>query len=230
MCRRVVIAIIAILAAMLLPALSAARERARNANCVSKLKQIGLAEHMYMSANEDYRPEPNGHQVENTGFNFTSAAQNFRNPDLLVVGNWFGEERDSNLEDQYRRFFQCPSDTSIFPATLAAGTFNNCSYTDWTISPQDFTGPDKHAHQTAWATKTQEMRRRYRAGDNPGCVIWNDMLHSYPTNATHSHPSNANALYMGGHVATKPMTETNFTYCKGTSHYWLTTNFLDEVE
>ena len=55
----VVIAIIAILAAMLLPALSAAKDRALRATCTGNNKQIGLATHMYAADNRDKMPHPN---------------------------------------------------------------------------------------------------------------------------------------------------------------------------
>ena len=50
----VVIAIIAILAAMLLPALTKAREKARQISCVNNLKTLAMQGHFYEADNEDF--------------------------------------------------------------------------------------------------------------------------------------------------------------------------------
>ena len=52
----VVIAIIGILAGMLLPALSKAREKGRSAVCISNLRQISIAIHLYTDENDQQMP------------------------------------------------------------------------------------------------------------------------------------------------------------------------------
>jgi prepilin-type N-terminal cleavage/methylation domain-containing protein/prepilin-type processing-associated H-X9-DG protein len=56
----VVIAIIAILAALLLPALAQAKERGKAAQCLSNLRQIGIAMHVFADENEGVLHNRNG--------------------------------------------------------------------------------------------------------------------------------------------------------------------------
>ena len=55
----VVIAIIAILAAMLLPALGRAKEAGKRTNCLSNLRNMSLAMHLYADANNGFIPRGN---------------------------------------------------------------------------------------------------------------------------------------------------------------------------
>jgi type II secretory pathway pseudopilin PulG len=64
----VVIAIIAILAAMLLPALSRAKDKAVRTHCTNNNKQMGLAQNMYTTDNNERLPFPNwGNDAMNNG-------------------------------------------------------------------------------------------------------------------------------------------------------------------
>jgi prepilin-type N-terminal cleavage/methylation domain-containing protein/prepilin-type processing-associated H-X9-DG protein len=56
----VCVVILAVLAAILLPALTRARDKARAIVCVSNLRQWGLATHLYVVDHNDYLP-PEGH-------------------------------------------------------------------------------------------------------------------------------------------------------------------------
>jgi prepilin-type N-terminal cleavage/methylation domain-containing protein len=67
----VVIAIISILAALVLPVLQSAKEKARQGVCLSNLRQMGLAVQMYGDDNNGFLP---------FGDNWPSATENYLGP------------------------------------------------------------------------------------------------------------------------------------------------------
>ena len=202
----VVIAIIAILAAMLLPALSAARERARNASCVSNLKQIGLASHMYAAASHDYLP---------TTYN-TSKKCNFRHGDrfyyahsvflkgsVFSVGNalipHMGLDAESNEAGKSvaNKYFICPSAPEGNYPGHEAGAEGAIAYLYATESPESAALYHFKIDNTLYP-------RELVGRDEPNVIIWADKIkgsgNSLESTVGNNHPSTVNALQMQGSV------------------------------
>lgn len=111
----IVIAIIAILSGVLLPALNAAREKARAISCVNNLKTIGVGIMQYTMENDSYLP-PVLFNMENPQITWSfgilgpntetypNSPQNHWNPWEKVKGRYFGIAT-----------FKCPSMTGAYP-------------------------------------------------------------------------------------------------------------------
>ncbi len=121
----VVIAIIGILAGILLPALSRARESGRRTQCASNLKQIGLGIIMFSNENNETFPVSATDPINMTSLN-------------LIYPTYVSE----------RRVFKCPSDATFVTvaetSSITAGDgfdTDECSYGyDSTHSPSDDPG------------------------------------------------------------------------------------------
>jgi len=99
----VVIAIIAVLAGLLLPALSTARERARRTTCMTNLKQFSVAYEMY--AEDHYEKFPSS-------------------PEGLYIG---GKSIYPNYINTPKTFW-CPSSigrNNLLPTTIDSSSWNN---------------------------------------------------------------------------------------------------------
>jgi prepilin-type N-terminal cleavage/methylation domain-containing protein/prepilin-type processing-associated H-X9-DG protein len=127
-----VLAVIGVLAALLLPALNGARERARQLACQSNLHQIGLAIFLYAGDNQNHTPA--AFQVEN------GATIPWYN--LLITNNYATAKVLQCPDDRFVRFGKTTrSYAMVIGYQNTAGNYNNNGAGNFWIAGSRLTCP-----------------------------------------------------------------------------------------
>lgn len=211
----VVIAIIGILASLLLPALQTAKDTARKINCVSNLKQIGLANYNYSVDFDGNVPTseysfripyvyPNG-WVTSAGGGWYGALR------LLTTNNYIaGFKTTSVATFNEHPATVCPS---FWPAVIKSGAWGadlgNAGNS--AFKSQGTYGFNHHLNRTLFLdTTTLKMKKLGSITRLSERFIWSEGWSSQARISSTSRPSVTNCEIWWGHMNTA-----NFLFCDG---------------
>ena len=127
----VVIAIIGILVALLLPAIQAAREAARNTSCKNNLKQMGMALHLFADARKAFPPGCTL-DVAAPSHSFSVHARILPYIEEANLQSLINFKQSYTLQPEVTRtrvdVFICPSEKNSQPKTLATSLYQPTNY------------------------------------------------------------------------------------------------------